>query len=62
MAVGCYHAERVSGVFCIDSSPMDQRYHESFRELKDVVKTAKEINLENNRNEIEIFLKQKVPS
>lgn len=30
LAAGCYHSERVTGVFCLDYSPMDQRYHEPF--------------------------------
>ena len=33
LAAGCYHTERVTGVFAIDYTPMDLRYHESFKEL-----------------------------
>lgn len=37
LATGCYHAERVTGVFAIDSSPLDQRYHEAFKEFRGYV-------------------------
>jgi len=37
LAVGCYHPERTSGVFGIDSGPLDHRYYEPFIELKNYV-------------------------
>lgn len=45
LAVGCYHSERVTGVFCLDSAPVDHRYYESFQEMKDFVGRAREFNL-----------------
>lgn len=30
LAVGCYHIDRVTGVVCIDSAPLDHRYFEPF--------------------------------
>lgn len=30
LATGCYNSERVTGVFAIDTSPMDHRYFEPF--------------------------------
>lgn len=60
LAVGCYHSERVTGVFCIDSAPLDHRYHEAFREFKNVVNEAHKVDLEKSRTEIEVSLKQKV--
>jgi pimeloyl-ACP methyl ester carboxylesterase len=38
LAAGCYNAEKTSGVFCIDSSPMDHRHFEAFREFKTYIK------------------------
>ncbi len=26
LAVGCYHGDRVTGVFCLDYAPVDYRY------------------------------------
>ena len=60
LAVGCYHAERVNGVFCLDSAPLDQRYHEAFKELKGVVNFAHNLNLNRGKNDIEVELKEKI--
>lgn len=60
LAVGCYHAERVTGVFCLDSGPLDHRHYEAYRELKDVVKFAHGLNLNRGRNDIEVEIKEKV--
>lgn len=60
LAVGCYHAERVTGVFCLDSSPMDQRYHESYKELKQVVLDASKLDLTKSKAEIDKILKETV--
>lgn len=60
MAVGCYHAERVTGVFCLDTAPLDHRNFESFREMKGVVNFANQLSLERGRNEIELEIKEKI--
>ena len=60
MAVGCYHADRVTGVFSLDSGPLDHRHYEAFREMKDVVKFAHELKLNRGRNEIELEIKEKI--
>ena len=60
MAVGCYHADRVTGVFSLDSGPLDHRYYEAFREMKDVVKFDHELKLNRGRNEIELEIKEKI--
>ena len=60
LAMGCYHAERVTGVFSLDSAPLDHRYHESFRELKGVVDFARNMNLNRGKPEIEVEMKEKV--
>jgi pimeloyl-ACP methyl ester carboxylesterase len=37
LATGCYYSERSTGVVAVDYSPMDMRFHESYRELKGYV-------------------------
>lgn len=60
LAVGCYHADRVTGVFSLDSGPLDHRHYEAFREVKDVVKFAHELKLNRGRNDIELEIKEKI--
>lgn len=61
LATGCYHSERVTGVFAIDSSPMDQRYHESFVELKNNVQALTEVDLRTwNEKDVAQFLKTRI--
>lgn len=47
LAFGCYHAERTTGVFNIDSAPLDHRYHDSFKELRSYIIRLKDLDLEN---------------
>jgi pimeloyl-ACP methyl ester carboxylesterase len=61
LATGCYHQERVSGVFGLDSAPVDHRFFESFREMKDYVNKAYFMNLNRSRKEIENELKEAIP-
>ena len=44
LAAACYHFEHVTGYFGIDTSPMNQFYHQSFREITSC------FNLLNNFN------------
>lgn len=61
LAAGCYHSERVTGVFAIDSSPMDQRYHESFVELKKNINLLTQIDLRTwSEKDITQFLKTNI--
>jgi pimeloyl-ACP methyl ester carboxylesterase len=60
LATGCFNPERSSGVFVIDSSPMDHRYHEAFREVKGYVEKLHSLNLGHGRGEAERFLKEHV--
>ncbi|EGR30262.1 hypothetical protein IMG5_206927 [Ichthyophthirius multifiliis] len=61
LATGCYHSERVTGVFCIDSSPMDQRYHESFKEFKGYINELTQIDFNTwQQKDILLFLKDKI--
>lgn len=34
LAAGCYHFDKVTGVFGIDTTPMNQYYFEPFHELR----------------------------
>jgi len=45
LATGCYNAERTTGVFCIDSSPLDHRCFEAFREFRSYIKRLTTIEL-----------------
>lgn len=58
--MGCYHADRVTGVFCLDSGPLDHRNYEAFRELKDVVSFAQKLQLNRGINDIELEMKEKI--
>lgn len=60
LAVGCYHAERVTGVFCLDTAPLDHRSFEAFREMKDVVGFANQLNLGKGKAELETEMKEKI--
>jgi len=61
LAVGCYHAERVTGVFAIDSTPTDQRYHEAFKEVKGYVNALTQINFKTwSDKEVKEFLKENI--
>jgi len=53
LAVGCYHAERVTGVFCIDTAPLDHRYFEAFKEFKHYVIKSREIPKNLTRGQAE---------
>ena len=44
LAAACYHHEHVTGYFGLDTTPMNQYYHSSFREITNYV------NLLNNFN------------
>lgn len=44
LAVGCYHPERVTGVFNLDGGPLDHRNYEAYQEMKDYVLALTNIN------------------
>lgn len=61
LATGCYHSERVTGVFAIDSTPMDQRYHEAFKEFKGYIGSLNEINFKTwSDKDVKSFLKENI--
>lgn len=45
LATGCYHSERVTGVYAIETSPMDHRYHDAFKEFKGYVADIRNSNI-----------------
>jgi len=45
LAVGCYHAERVTGVIGLDTAPLDHRYFESFKEFRYYVSKLRDLDL-----------------
>lgn len=53
LAAGCYYPERITGYIGLDTAPLDHRYHESYKELKNYVIALKTVNLTANIKEIE---------
>lgn len=45
LITGCYHSTRVTGVCVLESGPLDHRYYEAGRELKEIVDVMAGINL-----------------
>jgi pimeloyl-ACP methyl ester carboxylesterase len=52
LAAGCYNPERVTGVFAVDSSPMNHSYHEAFREFKTYVDRLYHLDMNRTRTQI----------
>jgi len=53
VAMGCYHGDRVTGVFAIDSAPMDQRFHEPFHEFKRYIEILNGLDLRSDKGTLE---------
>lgn len=45
LAVGCYHAERVTGVMALDTAPLNQSYMEAYQELNGYLSALRGINI-----------------
>jgi pimeloyl-ACP methyl ester carboxylesterase len=60
LAAGCYYAEKTTGIFSIDGGPLDHRFYESFREMREYVRRLREINLRGSRADAEAFLKSEI--
>jgi pimeloyl-ACP methyl ester carboxylesterase len=60
LAVGCYHADRVTGVFALDTVPHDHRGFEAFHEIKDYVNKVKNLNISRTRSEIDADLRRQI--
>lgn len=60
VAVGCYFPEKVTGVFCVDGGPLDQRYHEAYREFADYLERLNRVDLALPKSEIELVLRREI--
>jgi len=45
LAVGCYHAERVTGVMALDTAPLNHSYMEAYQELNGYLSALRSINM-----------------
>jgi pimeloyl-ACP methyl ester carboxylesterase len=45
LAAACYHYDKVTGYFGLDSAPMNQYYHESVRELRKYLNFLETLNI-----------------
>ena len=45
LAAACYHYDKTTGYFSIDSTPMEQRYHEPYAELRQWVHYLRHANI-----------------
>ena len=52
LAAACYHYDKVTGYFGLDTTPMDQYNHEAIRELRGVLHQAKTLNIRRGYNAI----------
>jgi len=58
LATACYHHDRVTGVFGIDTSPMDHRYFVAFKEFKHYIERLRELDIKSaSLKDIESYLK-----
>lgn len=60
LATGCYHAERVTGVMALDSSPMNQSFVEAYRELNGYLQIVKDIDTSRSANHVTNELKKSI--
>ncbi len=58
LATGCLHPERTTGVFAIDSSPMNQYHHQAAQELRKYLSEISNVNLKRGYAAISDNLKQ----
>ncbi len=60
LAAACYHSSHVTGYFGLDSSPMNQFYHQSFTELRKCFSLLSDFNISRSYAAIEHNLKTTV--
>lgn len=60
LATACYHFDKVTGYIGIDSTPMDQYYHESYAELRGYLNILEGVNTKRSFNAISADLKRQV--
>jgi pimeloyl-ACP methyl ester carboxylesterase len=58
LAVGCYHAERVTGIMALDTAPMNQHYIESYQELNSYLSELRHFNTNRSLTNISNDLKK----
>lgn len=60
LATACYHYEHVTGYFGLDSTPMNQYYHEGVKELASYVRLLNNFNIKRSYGAIAGELKNSV--
>ena len=60
LAAACYHFDKVTGYFGINSTPMDQYYHESVAEVRGYLNFLQGLNINRGFNSITHDLKQNI--
>jgi pimeloyl-ACP methyl ester carboxylesterase len=60
LAASCYHFDKVTGYFGINTSPMDQYYHESYAELRKYINFLEGLNTKRGYNAINADLKDSI--
>jgi len=60
LAAACYHFDKVTGYFSIDSTPMNQYYHEGYRELRQTLNYLEGLNIKRRFGSINIDMKNNI--
>lgn len=60
LAAACYHYDKVTGYFGLDTTPMNQFYHEAFGELRGYLNTLSTLNTKRGFNSISNELKSTI--
>jgi len=60
LAAACYHFDKVTGYFAIDSSPMDQYYHQAYTELRANLNFLSGLNIKRGYAAISSDLKNNI--
>ena len=60
LAAACYHFDKVTGYFGINSTPTDQYYHESVAEVRGYLNYLQGLNIKRGFNTITQDLKQNI--
>lgn len=60
LATACYHFDKVTGYFGVNTTPMDQYYHEAFGELRKNLNFLQQLNTKRGFNAISADLKNNI--
>jgi pimeloyl-ACP methyl ester carboxylesterase len=60
LAAACHHFDRVTGYFGFDSTPMNQFYHESYREVRQYLTFLESLNIKRGFSAINSDLKNNI--